>query len=919
MSEPERIKILLVEDDEDDFVIVRALFSDIAAQIFDLEWTRTYADGLETMVKNEHDVCLVDYRLGAHNGVELLKAAASRGCESPVILLTGIGAHKVDIEAMQAGAADYLVKGRLDANSLDRSIRYAVQRKKAAALAISEQARLAAFGAEVGLALTRRDSLEGILNCCTRAMLQYLNAAFAQISLFDPQQQRFDPRATAGILPGAQSPVESISGLEPQSLARRNAVVIKNLAQDGQVKERGWVDHEGLASFAAYPLVLEDKLVGLMSIFTRQPVSDQIAQEMASVANGIALFIEGKRSEEALGASETKYRSVVENIREVIFQLDETGNWAFLNPAWSRVTGYEAGSTLGKPFLDYIHEEDRPQNTQVFQQLIERRLDFCRYETRFLNRNGEVRWVEVYAQLTVNETRPGISGSLSDITERKLAETQIQKLAAFPRVNPNPVLEFAPDGTLTYANDAAREIARALGMEELSFILPPDARGMAHDCLVTGQKRLREEVTLNGRTLTWSFFPVVSSQVVHCYGFDITDVLSLEAQLRHAQKLESVGQLAAGVAHDFNNILTVIQGYSDSLITRSGDDGFRVRASKHISDAARRAAALTRQLLTFSRKQVMQPKLIDLNALLRNVTHMLSRVLGEDIVLEADYLPDLPRIEADGGMIEQIVMNLAVNSRDAMPKGGKLVIATSVADVDAHYASQHPDVHVGRFTCLRVTDTGSGMDAKTMERIFEPFFSTKEVGRGTGLGLATVYGIVRQHEGWIHVTSEVGAGTTFTIYFPITGGTGDGHETAIIEASATRGGKETILLVEDEPEVREFVCEVLRGYDYHVIQAASGPGALKVWDEYKGSIDLLLTDMIMPEGMTGRDLADHLRRRKPDLKVIYSSGYSSASRSDAAQTETAFLAKPYHPPELAHMVRQCLDTPGREPKEPSHS
>jgi PAS domain S-box-containing protein len=920
MSKAETIRILLVEDDEDDFVIVRALFSDISAQTFELNWTRTFADGLETMAKNQHDVCLVDYRLGAHNGVELLRAAVERGCESPVILLTGTGAHTIDMEAMQAGAADYLVKGRLDANSLERSIRYAVQRKRAAALAASEQARLAAFGAEVGLALTRKDSLESTLNCCTRAMLQHLNAAFAQISIFDAQKARFEPRATSGIIPGADNPVDFIGGLDTLSLSRREPVVIKHLVEDARIKDRAWVMREGLVSFAAYPLVLEEKLVGLMAIFTRHALPEQIAQEMASVANGIALFIEGKKSEEALGASETKYRSVVENIQEIIFQLDQAGNWTFLNPAWTRLTGHEVASTLGTRFLDSIHQDDRPHNSQIFQQLTERRQESCRYEARFMTKTGEVRWVEVYLQLTLNgeQEMPGISGSLSDITERKLAETQIQKLAAFPRVNPNPVLEFAMDGTLTYANDAAREIARTLGKEDLLSILPAAAGANARDCLATGQKRLREEVSLNGRTFTWSFFPVVASQVVHCYGFDVTDMLNLEAQLRHAQKLESVGQLAAGVAHDFNNILTVIQGYSDSLITRASDEAFRVRAAKHISDAARRAATLTRQLLTFSRKQVMQPKIIDLNALLRNVTHMLSRVLGEDIVLEADYLHDLPRIEADGGMIEQIVMNLAVNSRDAMPKGGKLMLATSVAEVNGEYASHHPDARVGRFTCLTVTDTGSGMDAKTMERIFEPFFSTKEVGRGTGLGLATVYGIVRQHEGWINVMSEVGTGTTFTIYFPAIGTAVDSSETAIIEASATRGGKETILLVEDEPEVREFVSEVLRGYDYNVIQAASGPGALRVWDEHKGRIDLLLTDMIMPEGMTGRDLAAHLRQRKPDLKVIYSSGYSSAGRSDAAQGETAFLAKPYHPPELAHMVRQCLDMAAREQKDPTH-
>ncbi len=400
---------------------------------------------------------------------------------------------------------------------------------------------------------------------------------------------------------------------------------------------------------------------------------------------------------------------------------------------------------------------------------------------------------------------------------------------------------------------------------------------------------------------------MVSSHVVHCYGADITEVLNLETQFRHAQKLESVGQLAAGVAHDFNNLLTVILGYADALLMRRAADTYTLKALKQISDASRRAATLTRQLLTFSRKQVMQPKVIDLNALLSNLNPMLARLLGEDVVLNADYFRGLPRMEADVGMIEQVVMNLAINSRDAMPKGGKLLIATSKIRIEPHQTGQHADARAGDFVALIVTDTGTGMDSATLERIFEPFFSTKEVGRGTGLGLATVYGIVKQHSGWIQVMSEVGSGTTFTIYFPALAGNIDVSDANPNDDATVQGGRETILLVEDEPDVREFVSEVLRDYRYNVIQAASGPSAIKAWDEHEGRIDLLLTDMVMPEGMTGRDLAQRLRARKPELKVIYSSGYSSNSRNQAGETETAFLPKPYHPPQLAQMVRQCLD------------
>ena len=338
---------------------------------------------------------------------------------------------------MQAGAADYLVKGHLRADSLERSIRYAAQRKRAAALAAFEQARLAAFGAEIGLALTRRDSLEGILERCARAMAQYLNAGLAQISTFDPRKGVFEPRAAAGAAWEPSRPLDSLPEvrLETGPLAQGKPVLINQLLNEPRLADPG-VGQARRAStaYAAYPLVLEDKLVGLMAIFAQHPLTEQISQEMGSVANGIALCIERKRSEQALDASEVKYRSVVENIKEIIFQMDEFGNWTFLNPAWTAVTGFEVKSTLGTFFLEYIHQEDRQHNRHIFLQLIKRTLDYCRYETRFLTKNGKVRWVEVYSQLTLNNdgTVLGVSGSLTDITERKLAEDRHPEAGRLP-------------------------------------------------------------------------------------------------------------------------------------------------------------------------------------------------------------------------------------------------------------------------------------------------------------------------------------------------------------------------------------------------------------------------------------------------------------------------------------------------------
>ena len=902
------IKVLLIEDDEDDYILTKELFSETRDRRFHLDWVKTFDQGLEAACKNQHDVCLVDYRLGARNGIELLQEAGTRGCQAPIILLTGQGEREVDMKAMQAGAADYLVKGRLDPILLERSIRYALERRRASAKAAAEQARLATFGAEVGLSLTTRDSLECILQRCAKAMLGYLNGALARIWIFDHEERVFKLHASEGPINDENGgPRKPKVALDVEALQQGTPMLLKQVIGDPRFLEQDWARRHQVSSCAAFPLLLEDRLVGLMALFAHQPLSEATLEEMGSVAHGIALCIERKRSEEALGASEFKYRAVVENIKEVIFQVDHEGRFLFLNPAWTSITGFKVKDTLETSLANYIHPEDRERHWEVFQQTIERKQSHFRDEARYLACDGTYRWVEVYAQPTFEGDTFGASGTIHDITDRRRAEAEIQKLAAFVRFNPNPVMELGADGTITYINPAAYEMAQALKFEDPSAILPPNADAVAQECLRTGQSRLCQELAIEQRVLSWSLFPITQSQVVHCYGSDITERINLETQLRHAQKLESIGQLAAGVAHDFNNILTIIQGHADLLVAGC-DAGNRIAEPlKQISAAAKRGSTLTRQLLTFSRRQVIQPKILDLNVVLNNMTQMVHRLLGEDIALESHYAPALPSIEADAGMIEQVLLNLAVNARDAMPKGGRLVVSTSHIEVGQSYGDIHPESRPGQFVCITVADTGCGMTPETLARIFEPFFTTKEVGKGTGLGLATVYGIVKQHQGWIEVGSHLGIGTTFKIFLPACAQTAD----PVVEngPERTRGGNETILLVEDEPVLRELARMILQDYDYRVLEAGNGVEALKVWDQQQGRIDLLLTDMVMPEGMNGRELAEKLKLRKPELKVIYTSGYSfDAIGNEAALCGARFLQKPYPPPQLAQTVRECLDT-----------
>jgi len=500
---------------------------------------------------------------------------------------------------------------------------------------------------------------------------------------------------------------------------------------------------------------------------------------------------------------------------------------------------------------------------------------------------------------------------LAMAVERQRTEPEIQKLAAFAKFNPNPVIEFSGDGQLTYYNDAASNMASLLGHEQPDAIVPEECVQIIQTCLATGRPRLLVESRPASRVLSWSFYPIMASHVVHAYVEDITERLSLEEQFRQAQKMESVGQLAAGVAHDFNNILTIIQGHSGLLISRPNLPPAMVTSIQAVTFAAERASSLTRQLLTFSRKQVVQPRALDLNNLVNNMSKMLQRLIGETIALRCTLTPNLPFIKGDPGMLEQILMNLAVNARDAMPRNGDLVVTTQLVAISEAYARSHADARHGNFLCLTVQDNGAGMDAATLKRIFEPFFTTKEPGKGTGLGLATVYGIVKQHAGWIEVQSNPGVGTAFNIFFPACERqfTEEGPVTA--PATQVRGGGETILVVEDEPVLRDLAQLILQDCGYRVLQASSGVEALTLWQEQQGAVDLLLTDMIMPDGLSGKDLAESLLDNKPALKVIFSSGYNvedlGAGTDFLRKNASHFLQKPYTRITLAQAVRRCLD------------
>jgi two-component system cell cycle sensor histidine kinase/response regulator CckA len=390
---------------------------------------------------------------------------------------------------------------------------------------------------------------------------------------------------------------------------------------------------------------------------------------------------------------------------------------------------------------------------------------------------------------------------------------------------------------------------------------------------------------------------------------DVTEQLLLEKQLRHSQKMEAVGQLAAGIAHDFNNMLTVIQG-NTSLILSDNPRPADNPLLESILRSAQRSAKLVRQLLAFSHKQMMEVRAVNVDEMLGSLSEMLSRLLGEQIAIDIAVAPGLPAITADPAMLEQLLMNLAVNARDAMPRGGHICITANPVEVSAASARINQDARSGSFLCIAVSDDGDGIPPDVLPRIFEPFFTTKPVGKGTGLGLATCYGIARQHDGWIEVKSALGLGTTFKILLPMSPAHVQPAVTTRAESVSVPHGTESILVVEDEEAVRTCVCSILRAKGYKVLAAANGVEALSVWDEHRHTIDLLLTDMVMPEGLTGLDLAEKLLVDRPGLKVIFTSGYS-AELVVAQSTLPAggrFLAKPYQSKLLMQTVREALDS-----------
>jgi hypothetical protein len=677
-----------------------------------------------------------------------------------------------------------------------------ITERKRGEVVLRELAESASFSADVGLALTLSPSCKPtpILQACADSMVHHLHAAFARIWTLNPAENMLELKASAGMYthldgPHSRVPVGKFKiGL---IAAEKKPYLTNDVLHDSRISDPVWAARESMVAFAGYPLLVKDRLIGVMAMFARQLLPESTLQALGAIAGNIAVGIERERTSILL-------ESVLDNVMDSIITIDDRGIIHSFNTMSQRLFGYSEADVVGQNVNIVMPEPYRSEHDS--------------YIANYL-RTGCAKVIGIGRELT---------GRRKDGTTVPLVVT---------------ISEF--------------------------FI---------------GERR---------------FFTGVLR--------DITERKSLEAQLQQSQKLEAVGQLAGGVAHDFNNLLTIISGYSEILLSTLPPTDPKREALKAIHHAGERAAALTRQLLAFSRQTVLEPKVLDLNGVVKETEKMLRRLIGEDILLAALLDPTIHQVKVDPGQLGQILMNLAVNARDAMPQGGKLTIDTRNAEHDEAYCQTHAGAKPGKFVQLAISDSGFGMTPEIQARIFEPFFTTKGVGKGTGLGLAVVYGIIKQSDGYIEVYSEPNHGTTFKLFFP-----------AVEEAVASRAadpfatmvphGTETVLLVEDEEGVRGIALLALQTHGYQVLTAIDGKDGLRVAGKHQGSIDLLVTDVVMP-GMSGRELADSLRPAFPNMKTLFMSGYTDDAviRHGLVQEQMAFLQKPFSPLALARKVRVVLD------------
>ena len=791
--------ILLIEDETDHADLIQRALAN-SPMPYKVSWAENLAAARMLAAQELPDLALVDYRLPDGSGYEFVGWAADR---FPVILLTAFGNERTAVEAIKAGALDYVVKSPemfADVTHLvERSLREwknLHERKQADSRLEAINHLLATMGPDFAGNIARLIELLALETGAQMAFYSQISGkklrtvAAWEVSKFLPLCSDCNCVACQKILHYAAGHFQDVrTAKENPDGDSLFSYISERHTHFGQIVRR------------------QNEPVGVICLFFDRPHKLTMADRrlLGILASALGAEENRKRTDDELRAMDGRYRQIIQTANEGIWVSDERDHLTFVNQRMADLLGYTPNELVDRPVRDFIETADLADHE--FRIQMAHRGQSTQFERRLRRKNG-------------SELLVWMSGS--------------------------PL--FDDDGNFRGA------------------------------------------------------FAMLT---------DLTERRQLESQLRQVQKLESIGQLAGGVAHDFNNILAAIMMHLSLLHQNPNLDVETTEAIKDLEAETKRAANLTRQLLMFSRRSVMQVRAVDMNEVVQNMLKMLRRLLGEHIVIKFESQSDLPPIEADIGMLEQVLMNLAVNARDAMAKGGSLTIASTVVEIDVESAKLNSERRLGNFVKLSVADTGVGMDEAILKRIFEPFFTTKEVGKGTGLGLPTIHGIVKQHQGWIEVQSKPGDGTVFHVYLPIK--TDLMLPTAEIHSapSAAPRGHGTLLLVEDEDIVRRPIGIYLRKLGYRVLEAANGNKAFEIWREHHAQIDLLYTDMVMPEGLNGLELAEQMRLEKPSLKVIISSGYSTEISMQGVPPDAGYvyLPKPSASALISTTIRDC---PGKK-------
>ncbi len=814
---------------------------------------------------------------------------------------------------------------------------------------IDELNRLYAVLSHVGQAIARIDNACVLFAEVCRIAVQDGGFRMAWVGLVNEGTRLVEPVKHYGLEEGYLERIRISVADEPEgrgptgSALREGRHAICNDIRNSpyMLPWRAEADARGYRSSGAFPLRVQGRLVGALTVYGAEPgfFDEHSIALMGEVAASVSFALESlereaqrNRAEQerarlylseqtarAEAAAEARFRELLEAAPDPIIEVDAEGRIILLNPATERLFGYSREELLNQPLEILIPESSRSAHVHAREaymaQPSERVLPADR-RVHALRKDG----TEFPVEVRLNPVRSGLGDRVTcivrDITERCRAEQALRDSAVQMAATLESITDafFALDREwrFTYVNHRAEQVIgrtrdRLLGRSLWQEF--PELAGTAFE-----QQYTHAAASLNPVEFSALYPPTGIWAEVHAYPStaglsvylqDVTGRKHLEEQFRQSQKLEALGRLAGGVAHDFNNLLTIIGGYGQMALDATESRNPLRRDIEAIVEAAERASALTRQLLAFSRRQMVQTKILDPNRVVSRMEKMLRRLIGEDVELRLDLQSDVGRIKIDPGQIEQVIMNLAINSRDAMPHGGTLTIMTTEVVLPAQ-SGLGPSLPPGGYVVLAVSDTGTGMDAEVRSRIFEPFFTTKPKGKGTGLGLSTVYGIVKQAGGEVWVDTELGKGTTFSLYLPKQGGA----------ARLSRGGRkrparkgtETILLVEDELEVRKLACHMLARQGYKVLDAANAAEALHLWATHSDKIDLLLTDVVMP-GMNGRQLAEKLASERPSLRVLYVSGYNEeiTASHGVLQSTVDLLPKPFTPESLGTRVRTALD------------